>query len=232
MLDRLEDAFSRLGRFTADIAHELRTPVNALRSEVEVTLGRPRSEEEYRSALGSFLDECDRLTRLINSLLLLARAADPRRELVTDTVDVTAELKIALEFYEAAASEKGVELRVRAEGDLRIQADRTLVQQAIGNLVSNALPHTPSGGSVTLFGSRTGDEVRFGVSDTGGGVAPEHLPRVFERFYRPPTEKPGGMGLGLAIVEAIARLHGGAVRAESEPGRGMTVTLHLPAHPE
>lgn len=232
MLDRLEDAFSRLGRFTADIAHELRTPVNALRSEVEITLGRPRSEDEYRIVLASCLDECDRLTRLINSLLLLARAEDPRRELVTDTVDVDDELRIALEFYEPSASEQGIHLRLQSEGDLRIQADRTLVQQAIGNLVSNALAHTPSGGIVTLFGSRAGSQIRFGVRDTGGGIAPEHLTHIFERFYRTPNGKVGGMGLGLAIVHAVARLHGGSVEASSDPDRETTVTLTLPAHLE
>lgn len=234
MLDRLKDAFARLGRFSADIAHELRTPVNNLRGEAEVALGRPRTPEEYREVLGSCLEECGRLTRLIDSLLFLARAEDPKTELVTTATDVAAELRAVEEFFAPAAAEAGVRLEVDAEPGLVVRADRHLLQQAIGNLVANALAHTPAGGVVTLFAARDAAGVRFGVRDTGPGVPPEHLPYLFDRFYRADPARAAdrgrvGLGLGLAIVKGIAELHRGSVTAVSPPGQGTTVTLTLPA---
>lgn len=231
MLDRLADAFARLGRFSADIAHELRTPVNNLRSEAEVALGRPRAPDEYREVLGSCLEECGRLTRLIDSLLFLARAEDPRTELVTAAVDASDELRVVREFFDPAAAEAGVRLEVEATPGLTVRADRELLQRAVGNLVSNALAHTPPGGAVTLFADRNTAGVRVGVRDTGPGIAAEHLPYVFDRFYRADAARSSGqgrVGLGLAIVRGIAELHGGTATAVSGPGRGTTVTISFP----
>jgi two-component system heavy metal sensor histidine kinase CusS len=233
MLDRLADAFARLGRFSADIAHELRTPVNNLRAEAEVALGRPRTPDEYREVLGSCLEECGRLTRLIDSLLFLARAEDPKTELVTAEVDAAAELRAVREFFDPAAAEAGVRLEVEAAPGLSLRADRTLLQQAVGNLVANALAHTPPGGTVTLFAAADGAGVRVGVRDTGPGIAAEHLPYVFDRFYRADAARSAGrdrVGLGLAIVKGIAELHGGTASVASPPGKGTTVTLQFPAN--
>jgi two-component system heavy metal sensor histidine kinase CusS len=230
-LVRLEDAFARLGRFTADIAHELRTPVNNLRGEIEVAIGRPRTPEEYREVLGSCLEECGRLTRLIDSLLFLARAEDPKTQLATEPVDVAAELAAVREFYDPAAAEGGVKLGVEAGPGLVARADRQLLQRAVGNLVANALAHTPAGGAVTLFAARDPAGVRLGVRDTGPGIPAEHLPLVFERFYRAGAARSAGrVGLGLAIVKGIAELHGGSAAAVSQPGGGTTVTLVIPAN--
>jgi two-component system heavy metal sensor histidine kinase CusS len=233
MLDRLKDAFTRLGRFSADIAHELRTPVNNLRGGAEVALGRPRTPEEYREALGSCLEECGRLTRLIDSLLFLARAEDPKTELVAAATDVAAELRTVAEFFAPAAAEAGVRLEVQADPGLVVRADRHLLQQAVGNLVANALAHTPAGGTVTLFAGRDAAGVPFGVRDTGPGIPAEHLPYLFDRFYRADPARTAdrgrvGLGLGLAIVKGIAELHHGRVTAASAPGQGTTVTLTLP----
>ncbi|MDB5311266.1 MAG: heavy metal sensor signal transduction histidine kinase [Gemmataceae bacterium] len=235
MLDRLNDAFTRLGRFSADIAHELRTPVNNLRGEVEVALGRPRTPDEYREVLSSCLEECGRLTQLIDSLLFLARAEDPKTELATTPVDVAAELGVVREFFGATAAEAGVQLAVDAEPGLVLRADRQLLQRAVGNLVANALAHTPAGGTVTLFAGRAAAGVRVGVRDTGPGIAVEHLPYVFDRFYRAEAARSSGrgrVGLGLAIVKGIAELHRGTVTAVSPPGEGTTVTLTLPSKGE
>jgi two-component system, OmpR family, heavy metal sensor histidine kinase CusS len=231
MLARLEDAFGRLGRFSADIAHELRTPVNALRVQAEVALQRPRPPEEYREVLGSCLEECGRLKTLIDSLLFLARAEDPKTELVTTAVDVAAELRAIRELFDPAAAEAGVRLDVDAANGPTIRADKTLVHQAVGNLVSNALAHTPAGGAVTLSAAATAAGVAITVQDTGPGIPAEHLPYVFDRFYRAdPARSAGGrVGLGLALVKAVAELHGGSVAAESPPGSGAAVTLTLPA---
>jgi two-component system heavy metal sensor histidine kinase CusS len=208
----------------------LRTPVNALRGEVEVALGRPRSGDEYRNVLGSCLEECGRLGRLIDSLLFLARAENPKTVLATEPVDVGRELVVVREFFEPAAAESGVALATEVEPDLVVPADRTLFQRAIGNLVTNALAHTPVGGTVTLRAARVAGAVRVEVVDTGEGIAHEHLPYLFDRFYRADPARSGGarVGLGLAIVKGVAELHGGAATVASAPGRGTTVTLTFP----
>lgn len=232
MLARLEEAFARLSRFSADIAHELRTPLNTLRGEAEVALGRTRTPEEYREALGSCLEEGARLSRLVDSLLFLARAEHPDREIRREPVGLAEELESLRGFYEAAAAEKGVTISAAAPGDLVVPLDRTLFQRAAGNLIENALAHTPPGGSIVLRGSRDGGRVLVEVSDTGSGIGPEHLPHVFDRLYRADrsrTAATGGAGLGLAIVKSIAELHGGTASISSEPGKGTRVTLLLPA---
>jgi two-component system heavy metal sensor histidine kinase CusS len=230
MLARLEDAFARLDRFTADIAHELRTPVNALRVGAEVALQRPRTPDEYRDVLGSCLEECGRLSRLIDSLLFLARAADPKTGLTKAPVDVAAELSAIRELFEPAAQEAGVRLVVEAGAGLTVPADRTLLHQAVGNLVSNAVAHTPAGGSVTLFASAAASAVRVGVRDTGPGIPEDHLPYIFDRFYRADAARTGTgrVGLGLAIVKCIAEWHGGVVVADNTRGEGAVVTMTLP----
>jgi two-component system heavy metal sensor histidine kinase CusS len=231
MLDRLEESFARLARFSADIAHELRTPVNNLRGEAEVALGKARSPDEYREVLGSSLEECGRLARLIDSLLFLARAENPQTQIARERIDVGRELAAVRDFYEAAATEAGVYLTVQAPGNLAIDADRALFQRALSNLVANALAHTPSGGSITLRAHLNNGFAHVEVADTGAGIPPEHLPHVFDRFYRADqarTGNSGHVGLGLAIVKSIAALHHGSASIESEPGRGTQVTLTLP----
>ena len=234
MLDRLEESFGRLARFSTDIAHELRTPVNNLRGEVEVALGKPRGPEEYRDVLGSCLEECGRLARLIDSLLFLARAESPQAPVAREPLDVGRELATIRAFYEAAAAEAGVTLAVAAPDGVVAALDRTLFQRAVGNLVANALAHTPAGGSVTLRAAADGDRLRVEVADTGSGIAPEHLPHVFDRFYRADPARAtadGRVGLGLAIVKSIAELHGGTAAVVSTPGQGTRVTLRFPAAP-
>jgi two-component system heavy metal sensor histidine kinase CusS len=235
MLDRLQESFDRLSRFSADIAHELRTPLSTLRGEVEVALGKPRSPEEYRETLSSFLEEAGRLTRLIESLLFLARAEDPKMEIRRESVDVAGELRSIAEFYEAAAADRGVELSAAAADGLRVSLDRGLFQRAAGNLIDNALTHTPKGGRIRLGAGRDNGNVRIDVEDTGAGIAAEHLPRVFDRLYRADRSRSaatGGSGLGLAIVKSIAELHGGRAEIVSELGKGTRVSLLLPAEPE
>jgi two-component system heavy metal sensor histidine kinase CusS len=232
MLDRLEDSFVRLSRFSADIAHELRTPVNNLRGDAEVALGKERPPEEYREVLGSCLEECGRLARLIDSLLFLARAEIPETQITREPADVGRELETVCTFYEAAAAEAGVALTVDAPAGLVAALDRGLFQRALGNLVANALAHTPAGGRVKLGAARAGDAILVEVSDTGGGIPPQHLPHVWDRFYRADAARSGDagrVGLGLALVKSITALHGGTVTLHSEVGRGTRVDLRLPA---
>jgi two-component system heavy metal sensor histidine kinase CusS len=231
MLDRLEESFGRLARFSADIAHELRTPVNNLRGGVEVALGQPRSPEEYRDVLGSALEDCDRLARTIDGLLFLARAEHPATQIDREPIDLGKELRAVCDFYEAAAAEAGVRLTAAADCPTPAKLDRALLQRAVGNLVANAINHTPPGGSVALSAIAKNGEVRVEVTDTGRGVAAEHLPHLFDRFYRADparTSAAGHVGLGLAIVKGIAELHGGRVAVDSKIGHGTRVTLSFP----
>ena len=231
MLDRLEDAFERLGRFSSDIAHELRTPVNNLRGEAEVALNRPRTAAEYRAVLESSLEECARLSKLIDSLLFLARAEHPETTIERQTVDVGKELAVVHDFYEAAAAEAGIELTVAAQAGATIDIDRTLFHRAIGNLVTNALAHTRAGGSITLSAAELDNAVEVAVTDTGAGIAPEHLNRVFDRFYHADEARSPGsghVGLGLALVKSIAELHKGSARITSTVGKGTRVALVFP----
>jgi two-component system heavy metal sensor histidine kinase CusS len=231
MLDRLEESFDRLGRFSADIAHELRTPVNNLRGQAEVALGRPRTPEEYCDTLGSCLEECDRLARLIDSLLFLARAENPQTQIARERLDVARELAAIRDYYEAMAHEAGIELKLVVEGGIAASLDRILFQRAVGNLVANALAHTPQRGTVTLSARTEGAAVVVEVADTGGGIPAEHLPHVFDRFYRADQARTGSatrVGLGLAIVKGIAALHRGSVAIHSTVGQGTLVTLRFP----
>jgi two-component system heavy metal sensor histidine kinase CusS len=232
MLDRLQEAFSRISRFSADIAHELRTPLNNLRGEAEVALTRPRSVDEYRDVLGSCLEEYTRLARLIDSLLFLAKAESPEAQLARERLDLGRELTAVRDLYEAAASEAGVSLTVNAATDVMVDADPALFQRAVGNLVANALAHTPSGGTIGLRAQREGEGVVVEVSDTGRGIAAEHLPYVFGRFYRADgarTTAGGRVGLGLALVKGIMGLHRGTAEIVSQEGQGTRVRLVFPA---
>jgi two-component system heavy metal sensor histidine kinase CusS len=231
MLDRLEESFGRLSRFSADIAHELRTPVNNLRGETEVVLSKPRTPEEYREVLGSCLEEYLRLSQMIDSLLFLARAENPETRVQKQPLDLTQELTALREFYEATASEAGITLAMRAPGAVLAELDRTLFQRAVGNLVENALAHTPPGGTVLLSVEQYNGAAHVGVADTGCGIPEDHLPHLCDRFYRVDAARAaatGGVGLGLAIVKSIAELHDGSVAIVSRIGQGTTVTLTLP----
>ncbi len=235
MLARLQESFDRLSQFSANIAHELRTPVNNLRGMAEVTLGGARSLEDYREALESCLEECVRLSHLIDSLLFLARAEQTRMPIQRQPLNVSDELGTVRDFYEAAATDAGVSLTMAAESNLIVDLDRTLFQRAIGNLITNALAYTGRGGTVTLSASKQPGTICIEVEDTGCGIAAEQLPHVFDRFYRahPSGSSTGtrGTGLGLAIVKSIVTQHGGSTSIASEVGRGTRVTMTFPVLP-
>ena len=235
MLDGLEESFERISRFSADIAHDLRTPVNNIRGEAEVALARARTVDEYREVLGSCLEEAVRLSDLIGDLLFLARAESPLAHLHRESINVGELLSGIREYYEAPAADRGVSLStVVPDEPVIAQLDRTLLQRAVGNLVSNALAHTPPGKSVVLGASIEPAGVRIEVSDAGAGIPSEALPRVFDRFFRVDesrSQASGGTGLGLAIVQSIMLLHGGNVEIASKVGQGTQVTLRVPLSP-
>uniref|UniRef100_A0A831UFM6 histidine kinase n=1 Tax=Geobacter metallireducens TaxID=28232 RepID=A0A831UFM6_GEOME len=228
MLDRLETSFDRLEASSANLAHEIRTPINILRGEAEVALSRARSPEEYRRVIESSLEEYERLSRLIDNILFLARA-EQRIEPVP--LDAGRELELLRDYYGTMAEEKGIAISCAGAGE--IMADPLLFQRAVGNLLSNAIRYTPAGGAITVTFSRGDDGAPcLTVADTGIGIAPDDIDRVFDRFFRSSEARsvnPQGTGLGLAIVRSIMDLHRGRVTIDSRPGQGTSVTLHFPA---
>lgn len=234
MLSRLEESFTRLHAFSADLAHELRTPVHNLIGETEVALDRPRLPSEYRVLLESNLEEFGRLTRMVDSMLFIARADNADIRIDAIWMDVRHELESLREFFDAMAEEKGV--TVRCEGQARVWGDAVLFRRAVVNLLSNAMRFSPSGASLVLSAASTeGGGAQVLVSDQGIGMAAEDTERVFDRFYRgdPSREHAGGgAGLGLAIVRSIMDLHRGSVSIINTGPQGTTVQLLFPQQKE
>jgi two-component system heavy metal sensor histidine kinase CusS len=230
MLDRLEDSFTRLSQFSADLAHELRTPIGNMLGEAQVALTRERSSEEYRSVIESTAAECERLSGIIDNLLFLARAESAEEEVKRSLFNGRIAVDKIAGFYQTVAEDRHV--TIACEGEGQIFADPALFNRAVGNLIDNALRFTTDGGNIHVsIGTRDG-RTEVLVRDTGPGIAPEHLPHVFNRFYRGDASRSSaGTGLGLALVKSIVDLHGGSAMIESELGRGTTVILTFPGEP-
>jgi len=231
MLARLEQSFEQLTRFSSDIAHEFRSPVNNLVAAASVTLARARTPLEYQQTLEVVVEEGSRLSRMVASMLFLARADNAEQHVHLERVALAGEFQKLIEFYEIAADEQGVTLEARAEGQL--MADPLLLRRALSNLLTNALRYTPRGGTIRLLGTATPDAVIIAVSDTGSGIEARHLPHLFDRFYRADAARSStdSTGLGLAVVRSIAELHGGSAGVTSSPGQGSTFTLRFPHTP-
>ncbi len=236
MLGRLRGSFERLSQFTADAAHEFRTPLNNLMGSTSLALTRPRSEEEYRALLETHLEEYHRLTHMMESLLFLARADHAQTMLKPQPLAAGHALHEVVEFFSALAEDRGIALECQGDGVLT--ADAALLRMALSNLVSNALRHSPGGTKVTLSAEpQNGDGLLISVRDEGEGIAAGHLPRLFDRFYRAEAsrtnggESSGGSGLGLALVKTIMQLHGGTATVESTAGSGSVFRLHFPSPP-
>jgi len=234
LLDQLDTAHKAQQRFVADASHELRTPLAIVRGEIEVALRRDRAALEYREILQSCREEIERLSRLTENLLALARAdvgeARDRRE----RVDMGTVCREVCEQLGPLAAAKGVSLEVNASQTSETTGDRVALGQVVFNLVENAVRYTPAGERVTVATLSQGDEVQVTVADTGPGIPAEHLPHLFERFYRVDkarTRELGGAGLGLAIVRTLTEFHGGRVEVQSVLGQGTTFTVRLPRWP-
>jgi len=231
MIARLDDAFRRQRQFTADASHELRTPLTAIKGQVEVSLSRPRPSVDYRKVLDAVNSEVDRMIRLVASLLMLARADSGHTPIAQDAVSLSDIAGGAVDGLQPVANEHDIEIRVESAPAVWVQGDKDLLLQLLLNLLDNAVKHTGEGGDVTIGWGTSGNRVRLYVRDTGVGMAPEHLPRIFDRFYRIDTARSrsaGGVGLGLSICRWIAEAHGGSLSVESSPGQGSTFTLSLP----
>jgi two-component system heavy metal sensor histidine kinase CusS len=230
MIGRLEDSFARLSHFSADIAHELRTPLTNLITQTQVGLGRARSLEEYRELLYSNLEEQERLAKMVNDMLWLAKSDHGLLKPVEVTLNLASEASELFDFFGALAEERQIVLAL--EGQVpTIQGDRAMLRRAISNLLSNAIRHTPSGGRVQIrLAAASNHEVSLSVQNPGPGIPAEHLAKIFDRFYRVDpsrTRQSEGAGLGLAIVRSIVKAHGGRVEAASAQNK-TTFTLFLP----
>jgi heavy metal sensor kinase len=231
MLDRLQDAFERERRFAADASHELRTPLTALKGRIGVTLSRRRTNAEYESTLQDLEHEVDRLIRLSTDLLFLVRLDQRRLPWQPGRVEFSHLLQAIVEQVEPLAEKKGLILAAEIPPDISIHGDADHLIRLFLNLLANAVRYTPSGGRVAVLAQDKEGCVQVSVSDTGPGISPEHLPHLFERFYRTEAARSrddGGAGLGLAIAYEIARWHGGTLEVESAPGHGTTFTVQLP----
>jgi two-component system heavy metal sensor histidine kinase CusS len=228
MFDRLEDSFTRLSQFSADLAHELRTPIANIRGEGEVALTRGRTPEEYREVIESSVVECERLSAIVDNLLFLARAEADEGHVQRTLFSGRTEVEKIAAFYEPIAEEHHITITCAGGGD--IHADPLLFGRAMSNLVENALRFTPAGGAIQISIATGTLHSQVSVKDTGCGIAAEHLPRVFDRFYRVDSSRTiQGSGLGLALVKSIMDLHGGSAALESEVDRGTTITLTFPS---
>lgn len=236
MMARLERSFTALRRFTADASHELKTPLTVMRAGVERAVTTPGLPQDTLATLEETLQEVNRMTELVESLLTLARADEGRAPLHQEPVDLRDIMVEAQETGELLAEEAGVKMMVDTPASpVIVSVDRSRVRQLILNLITNAVKYTPRGGTIrlTLEGGQADGRVLFSIADTGIGIAPGDLPHIFDRFWRADsartrTSARPGAGLGLAICRWIAEAHGGTIDVQSRPGRGTTFTVRLP----
>jgi heavy metal sensor kinase len=230
-LARLESSFDQLRRFTADASHELRTPLTAIRSVGEVSLRRDGDQRYYRDIIGSMLEETTRLTKLVDSLLTMSRADAGRVQLHLAEVCLLDLVKESTSLLEVLAEEKEQTLRVEGDENVRVMADRTILRQALVNLIDNAVKYSPVKGEIRVRVTNNGQDALIEVEDNGPGIPPEHQDRIFERFYRVDkarTRAAGGSGLGLSITKWAVTVHKGSIAAQSSPGSGSTFRIRLP----
>jgi heavy metal sensor kinase len=230
MLDRLQTAFETERRFTADASHELRTPLTVVKGHIDVALSRPRSPEEYTATLETIRAENERLIRLVNSLLYLAKLDTAPLQAETETVDLAELLTLVGDQMYILAEKKPITLTCQIPPLPPISGNRDHLIRLFLNLLENAIKYTPAGGTVTLTADHRDGVIHVCIRDTGSGIAPEHLPHLFERFYRVKDGTTHGTGLGLAIAHSIAREHRGDITVTSEVGRGSIFTVTLPVH--
>src|SRR6516165_726600 len=231
-LSRLQDAFERLRRFTADASHELRTPLTAMRSVGEVALQHTLDGVAYRDVIGSMLEEVDRLARLVESLLILTRADSGKVRLAAEALDLGELAGHVIDQLRVLADEKQQELTLRAPIRIRATGDAALIRHALMNLIHNAIKYTPNGGTITVEVNGTGGQAMIEVRDTGPGIPAAHRDRIFDRFYRVDpgrSREEGGVGLGLAIARWAVEANGGHIELASGETDGSLFQVILPS---
>jgi heavy metal sensor kinase len=236
MTERLQSSFQQMKQFSTDVSHELRTPITAIRGQLEVALFTAKTTDQYREAMFNALQDIDRLSQIVRALLLLSQAESGQLILQKTRLDLGSLMGDLVEQFQIPAEAAGVTLTCEASGGCFAEVDRVQIERMITNLFSNAFKFTPEGGQVRVTVRPAGERVEIVVADTGRGIPREHLPYIFDRFYRvtgsgtAPTPEQG-LGLGLSFVAWIATAHGGSVAVESTPGEGTRFTVQLPVDP-
>lgn len=233
MTQRLEQSFRQTRQFSTDVSHELRTPLTAIRGQLEVALMTAETTDQYRDAIATALEDVERLSQTIKSLLLLAQAESGHLALQKQRFDLARSIADMVEQFEIPAESAGIELRYQASSPLWVEADLTQIERLLANLISNAIKYTREGGAVTVSVKDVGDEAEIRVADTGIGIPPDHLPYIFDRFYRVPqadhaSSPERGLGLGLSFVAWIVKVHRGHIDVQSTPGAGTVFSVRLP----
>ena len=216
MIERLESSFQQIRQFSTDVSHELRTPITAIRGQLEVALFTAKTVDQYRDATLNSLQDIERLSQIVRALLLLSQAESGQLALQKSRLDLCEVSRDMVEQYQIPA-----------------EVDRVQIERMLSNLLSNAMKFTPAGGQVQVSLRSFDHSVELEVADTGCGIPPEHIPHIFERFYRVPAQATcgnaePGLGLGLSFVAWIAKAHGGTIRVDSQTGRGTRFSVSLP----
>ena len=232
MVRRLDESFQQMRKFNADVAHELRTPIAILQGETELALRTPNLSEEIQSVLVSNLEELDRLTRLVNDMLVLAEADAGRHVLVKKPVNLNALLRDLIDQMRLLATERNVQIDLRGRGDLWVEADELWLRRALVNLLDNAIKYSKDGGKVEVSIGAENSTAKVKIKDNGIGILPEDMPLIFDRLYRGDPARSrgsGGSGLGLTFVKWIVEAHRGTIHVVSQPDQGATFEIVFPS---
>ena len=232
MIARLENSFNQIRQFSPDVSHELRTPITAIRGQLEVALFTASTTDQYREAMLNALQDIERLSQIVRALLLLSQAESGQLALQKTRLDLSRLVADVVDQFQIPYEEARVRLTAELPRECMADVDRIQIERMVSNLISNAMKFTPAGGEVRVILHQGADGVELAVEDTGCGIATDHLPHIFDRFYRVPGREASGpergLGLGLSFVAWIAKAHQGRVRVESTPGKGSRFVVSLP----
>ncbi len=235
MVDRLQTSFNQVRQFSIDVSHELRTPLTAIRGQLDVAMFTARSAEDYRQAIESAIEDVEQMGNIVKSLLHLSQAEMGQVALAKDPLDLAAVVKGVVDQFDVPAELEGIELGAELNHHVTVQGDKTQLDRLVSNLLANAMKYTGKGGKVRVGVFPKGESVDLIVEDTGRGIAPEHLPHIFDRFYRAPDGNASpdrGLGLGLSFVQWIAKAHGAKIHVDSRPGAGTRFIVTFPVESE
>lgn len=232
MMTRLNHSFEQIRQFSTDVSHELRTPLTVVRGQLEVALFTAQTVDQYRDAMADALEGVERLSNIVRALLMLSQAESGQVALQKTDIDLAELVRDLVDQHQIPAEAEGVRLSASLPPHCAMSADRIQIERLVSNLLGNAIKYTPAGGTVKVSLIPAFDQVKLIVEDTGVGIAPSHLPHIFERFYRVPSaDSEKGLGLGLSFVAWIAKAHGGTVTVESQLNEGTRFTVLLPVSP-
>jgi len=234
MIERLESSFQQIRQFSTDVSHELRTPITAIRGQLEVALFTAKSIEQYRDATVNCLQDIERLSQIVRALLLLSQAESGQLALQKMRLDLSSVVRDIVEQFQIPAEGARVELSADLPAECPAEVDRVQIERMLSNLLSNSMKFTPAGGRVHVALRNSPESIEIEIADTGCGIPEEHIPHIFERFFRVPSQvtcgnAEPGLGLGLSFVAWIVKAHGGTIRVDSAPSKGTRFTVTLPA---